>query len=137
MPQPLGTVLSSTCAGGAVVVRFEVTNKDLKARTVQTGVNGPAATRVDFDPASLTLGPMERGVVTAKLSLPADAAEGAEYEAILWIRGCRDYYLRWTVTVGVTDGGCCSAIEVVDGPDYVHHWYDHFYIERPCHNDKA
>jgi hypothetical protein len=27
---------------------------------------------------------------------------------------------------------CCREVDVNDDPDYVLHWYDHFYVTRPC-----
>jgi hypothetical protein len=25
-----------------------------------------------------------------------------------------------------------TEVEIEDCPDLIHHWYDHFYCERPC-----
>jgi hypothetical protein len=86
-----------------------------------------------FAPSSLPLGPKERGSVTATLSVPATATEGEAFEVILWLRGCRDYYLRWIVTTGSRTGCCAHQVSVCDGPDNILHWYDHFYCPRPCH----
>jgi hypothetical protein len=27
---------------------------------------------------------------------------------------------------------CCREVAVDDNPDYVLHWYDHFYLPRAC-----
>jgi hypothetical protein len=75
---------------------------------------------------------MEREFISATLKTPPNANLGTSYEAIVWIRACRDYYLRWTVTVADRADCCAEVIDVVDEPDYVHHWYDHFYCRRPC-----
>jgi hypothetical protein len=64
--------------------------------------------------------------------VPADAATGQEYEVLLWVRGCQNHYLRWTLKVANRGASCCHEVEVEDCPDLIHHWYDHFYCERPC-----
>jgi hypothetical protein len=132
MPIALGEVVCRTCPGSPAIVKFRVTNKSVTARTIHSGVTGPAAARVDFEPATLTLGAMERGVIAASMRLPATAEIGNVFEALLWIRGCRDHYLRFTVTAG-TRADCCSyEFDIVDEVDHIHHWYDHFYVDRLC-----
>jgi len=51
---------------------------------------------------------------------------------LVWIRGCVDHVVRWTVKSSRRGSDCCHELEIDDCPDYVHHWYDHFYCPRPC-----
>ena len=77
------------------------------------------------------LGLWERGTVIASLAIPAKAGVGEEREGLIWVRGDRDHVLRWTVRVTSHAGNCCHEVDVADCPDLVHHWYIHFYCERP------
>lgn len=136
MPVALSEIKSNTCPDASTVVRLLITNCDRVSRTVTVSAAGEAAGLVNLNPTTLVLGPKERGHVSAILKVPSEAAGCQEYEIILWIRGCKEHYLRWTVTVGNRGGNCCHEVEVEDCPDLIHHWYDHFYCVRPCiHND--
>jgi hypothetical protein len=136
MPLPLGTVRNRTRLAVDPAIAFRIANEDLRPRKFQAIASGPAAARVDFEPDIVTLGPKEHGVITARFVVPPNATTDATLEALVWIRGCRDHYLRWIVTVGSVQGLANPDVEISDGPDYVHHWYDHFYCNRPClHED--
>jgi hypothetical protein len=135
MPISCGEAYSRICPGGTVSLRFLITNKSLSVREVRGAVSGPAAVQVDFDPISLSLGPMERGIIAATMKAPSNASPATVYEAIVWIRGCRDYYLRWIVKIANRSDCSADEIDIVDEADYVHHWYDHFYCRRPCNDD--
>jgi hypothetical protein len=50
----------------------------------------------------------------------------------VWIHGCVEHAVRWTVRVAGRGGDSCNELDIDDCPDYVHHWYDHFYCARPC-----
>ncbi|HTW27766.1 MAG TPA: hypothetical protein VME92_11600 [Acetobacteraceae bacterium] len=132
MPRLLGEFSCQVCAGSPASIRLCVTNEDIRRRTFTALASGPAAGEVAFAPSSLALGPKERGSITATLTLPASAADHQAFEAIIWLRGCRDYYLRWTVTAGSRSQCCAHEVCVCDGPDNILHWYDHFYCPRPC-----
>jgi hypothetical protein len=129
-PQPIGEVTCHVCPGGTATLRLRITNCGVKSRDVK--VEPAGKTGVKVEPPNLALGPMERDFVTASFSVPADAATGQEYEGLLWVHGCQHHYLRWTVKVASRGASCCHEVEVEDCPDLVHHWYDHFYCERPC-----
>jgi hypothetical protein len=75
---------------------------------------------------------MQRGLSLVSLTTTKDADPGTEREVLVWVRGCHDHYLRWTVTVSTQRGWSDDDVHVEDCPDYVHHWYDHFYCDRPC-----
>lgn len=131
MPRELGEVRSRVCAGGTVTLRVRVTNCDASPRKIAFEAQ-PASAGVTIDPPALALDPLERRVVVASLAIPATAGIGEEREALVWVRGCRDHVVRWTVRVASRAGDCCHEIDVEDCPDLVHHWYDHFYCDRPC-----
>ncbi len=75
---------------------------------------------------------MRRESFEATLKIPENTDSGTRYESILWVDGCNQHYLRWTVIVGSTSFDSCHEVRVDDCPDYRHHWYDHFYCARPC-----
>jgi hypothetical protein len=77
------------------------------------------------------LGPKERKGVTARFALPANGPQ--QYELLIWVRGCSDHYLRWLIERTTETRACCYEVDVRDIPDYVIHWYDHFYCMKPCH----
>ena len=120
----------ATSAPEAATLRLRVTNCEASPRKVAFQAARPAG--VTLDPPALALGPLERRVVVASLTIPAKAGIGEEQEALIWVRGCQDHVVRWTVRVASRAGDSCHEVDVEDCPDLVHHWYDHFYCERPC-----
>lgn len=134
-PQPLGQVTSFVAPGGQATVRFRVTNCGFVGRTISFDAN-KSIFDVTFSPSSLVLGPLERGVVSASLKMPAEAKPGAEQELILIVRGCKIYYLRWVIKVADCGVNMCNEVEVNDCPDMIHHWYDHFYCHRHCRENR-
>lgn len=137
MPLPLGTVDCSLRSGDSGTVCLVVTNGDFRAHNYQFAATGKSAAAVSFSAASAMLGPKERIAVTATFTVPKDGATDADcrcidHEVLVWVRGCRNHYLRWTVDEAVCAKPCCREIAVADDPDYVLHWYDHFYMLRPC-----
>jgi hypothetical protein len=130
-PQPAGSVTSEVCAGGKDTVRVRVTNCGMTPRTITVTSSGDDA-EVGIDNGMLTLGSLETAVATASVDIPASVGPGAERNIILWIRGCQEHYVRWTAKVSSKSGACCAEVDVEDCPDLVHHWYDHFYCDRPC-----
>jgi hypothetical protein len=131
MPQSIGEVTCHTCAGGTATVRLHVTNCGATPRDFRFEATGKTP-GVTVAPANMALGPMEQDFVAASVAVPANAAMGQEYEILLWVHGCQDHYLRWMVKVASRGASCCHEVEVEDCPDPIHHWYDHFYCERPC-----
>lgn len=134
MPEDLGEIHCELCPGGKGALRIVVTNTDFRARDFQIASAGPDAGRVSFSPGSFSLDPKERRTIQATFDAKLDDKTNcAEFEALVWIIGCRAHFLRWSVDVGKRDAGCCHEVEVFDQPDYVHHWYDHFYCFRECY----
>jgi hypothetical protein len=137
MPQSAGCVVSHVCPGSPAVLCIRITNCGPGERTIN--VDDAGKNVVTFKPNVLTLGPMETGVVTVTLASSAGSCEDGDREqnALVWVRGCKDHYVRWkvkTVKRGATS--CCHEICVEDCPDFIHHWYDHFYCARPCTSQK-
>jgi len=136
MPQSAGRVVSHVCPGTPAVLCIRVTNCGPTERTITFDDAGKKL--VTFQPATLTLGPMETGMVSATLAgSSATPCEGEEQTALVWIRGCKEHYIRWTVQgVKRAAAECSHEICVEDCPDFIHHWYDHFYCARPCQAPK-
>lgn len=136
MPLPLGEVSCTLRPGDSGTLCLVVTNGDFRAHTYQFAATGKSASAVSFSDTSATLGPKERIAVTATFTVPKDQrAEDCrciDHEALIWVRGCRNHYLRWTVDEANCAKPCCHEVAVNDDPDYILHWYDHFYMTRPC-----
>jgi hypothetical protein len=121
-PKAAGEVTSHVCAGGTATLRIRITNCGPTARTIQ--VEGEKDMKVD--PSALQLGPMARGVVTVSTTVTDSD------EHLIWVRGCHDHFIRWTVETSKRGADACHELDVDDCPDYLHHWYDHFYCAHPC-----
>jgi hypothetical protein len=133
MPVSLGDLVTFACAGGTGTLRVRVTNCSNQPRQVQVDTK-QADIPISATPALLTLGPMQRGTFTLTAQLPATAGNGQEFDSLIWVRGCKDYFVRWTVKVASRAVDCCHEMEIDDCPDLIHHWYDHFYCARLCPN---
>lgn len=127
-PKPAGEVSSHVCPGGTATVRIRVVNCGPEARTVHIESAGD----VKVDPPSLEIAPMEAKVSVLSVAVAATETTGAGETHLVWIRGCHDHYLRWDVGVARRGADSCHELDVEDCPDNVHHWYDHFYCDRPC-----
>jgi len=130
LPRAIGDVVSHVCPGATAVLRICVTNCSFSPRTVT--IETPADSKIVVTPASVTLGPRERKCITLSLAVSADQKECDDTRNFILVRGCRLHYLVWTVAVSKRGGCTCHEVEVDDCQDYVHHWYDHFYCNRPC-----
>jgi hypothetical protein len=131
MPQELGKLTSYVCGGGTASLHVAVTNCDDEPRIVKAEVTGTTA-KADIQPGQLSLGPMEEGVITVSLMVPEDAVKAEPLRALVWIRGCKVHFLRWTVKMSAIASDSAHEVRVEDCPDLIHHWYDHFYCVRPC-----
>ncbi len=130
LPQPIGDVTSHVCPGATAVVRVCVSNCSFAPRTIT--VEAPANSGISVTPGSLNLGPKEKGCFTISFPVDANKSDCGEWTHYILVRGCRLHYLLWTVTVDKRGGCTCHEVDVEDCPDYIHHWYDHFYCYRPC-----
>lgn len=131
MPKALGEVVSHVCPGGTATLRIRVRNCSIAPREVRVSVSGKNS-NVKVDPPVLQLFPMERDTSVLSVAMPDDAGAGAEREFLIWVNGCLNHYLSWTVRTAKRGADCCHEVDVEDCQDYVHHWYDHFYCPRPC-----
>src|SRR5262249_9207317 len=112
------------------VLRLHVENCGSTARTIIVDATDKS---FSVSPASASVAPYEEQLVLVSMEVPAAGAEGEGDGTVVWVRGCYMHSLRWTVDVTCKGGAsCCTDVEVSDCPDFVHHWYDHFYCERPC-----
>jgi hypothetical protein len=129
VPQPLGDCVSHACPCSTARLRLIVTNCDgFSRRVVNVDATGPAK----VTPPQLVIAPLERATIELTIAVPDDAKKGETLESLVRIHGCKEYFLRWTVSVGTLGLGSCHEIRIEDCPDLVHHWYDHFYCPRPC-----
>jgi hypothetical protein len=129
MPKPLGEITCRLTPGSTGQVKLIVTNNDFRGHNAVAQSAGKDAGLVQFTPAQVALGPKERTTILAQFTAPQQAGT---YEMVVWVSVCGDHYLRWTVEVGDTQNACCYQVTVDDTPNYVVHWYDHFYCPRPC-----
>jgi hypothetical protein len=148
VPVRLGNLSELVCPGDTAVVRLAVTNDGAKARNYEIGTSDPL---VMVEPAALTLGPLEHGVAVLSLTVPDTAHGDYVQRCVVSVRGCKEYNFTWTVSVSRSwyhrhrrhgarvrrhhGRDCVRDVVVDDRPDYLHHWYDHFYIERRCLHD--
>ena len=137
MPLPLGERCCPLAPGEKGTLCLVVSNGDFRPHSYQFAATGKSAAHVSFSQAAATLGPKERIAVTVTFTLPPGAKADADcscidHEALIWVRGCRNHYLRWRVDSVAKGLGCRHEVAVDDNPDYVLHWYDHFYVARPC-----
>jgi hypothetical protein len=130
MPKGLGRVRSRVCPGGTAVLRLRVTNCGASQRAFQIEATGADADDVKLEPAKLALDPMDAATVTATIPVPMSSSSH-EREALVWVHGCHSHFLRWAVGTGGSSDSC-HELDVEDCPDYIHHWYDHFYCDHPC-----
>jgi hypothetical protein len=128
-PQPAGEVTTRACPGNKALLRLHVTNCGSRGRTIAVDTTNKD---VDVSPASVAIGPYEESTVVVSLDVPATATEGESHRLVVWIRGCYVHYVVWTVEVTCKNATCCTDLDVEDCPDLIHHWYDHFYCDRPC-----
>lgn len=129
MPKALGEVRCELKPDGTGQVKLIVTNNDFRAHPLTVRSAGADGGLVTITPGPATLGPKERVTIVAQFTAPQ---KPGTYEAVLWVSLCSDHYLRWTIKVGERQSACCYEVTVDDDPDYVVHWYDHFYCPKPC-----
>lgn len=135
MPKPLGEIVSHVNECGKACVRLVVTNCDRSPRSVSIRAEG--VDNIELSPSTLQLGPMQRATVEACFEIPEATESGRRFDALIWVDGCRQHFLRWTISVGTAGLDSIHEVAVDDCPDYRHHWYDHFYCPRPCPSGRS
>lgn len=131
MPLPLCEVVSYGKSGNAASITFVVTNESMATRTISFTTT-TALPGLVFSATQLVLGPMERSTLEVTYTIPATLTSGPGTEILLWIHGCRLHFLRWTIKLGPVSADTNYEVCVEDGPETLHHWYDHFYCHKPC-----
>lgn len=142
VPKRLDDVFERIKPGNTALVRLKLMNCGAKPQTFSVATNDP---QVEITPATLMLGPLEEGVSVLSLTAAPDAPDGLITSIVVSVTGCARYNFRWTIKVacrchrrgGCHDHcchgcGCCREVQITERPDSIHHWYDHFYCERPC-----
>ncbi|MBV9248455.1 MAG: hypothetical protein JO227_04315 [Acetobacteraceae bacterium] len=138
MPHLAGEAHCCLAPGGSGEIRMTVTNTDRVPRSFSITAAGFGAPLVSFSATSIALGPKERTLVTATIAIPSSQApQSAPYDVVIWVRGCREHYLRWIVRITAESRTCCYEVDIDDEPNYIVHWYDHFYCPRPCPTSQA
>jgi hypothetical protein len=138
VPKCLGEVTSAVCPGATATLRIRVSNCGFYARDFRAEVSGTPEElqNITITPAVLTLQPQESGSIVISAKVPPDAPCSNRKQYLVWLRGCYDYFARWTVMAAERGECSCHEICVEDCPDLIHHWYDHFYCDRPCPSSK-
>jgi hypothetical protein len=132
LPRSFGCFESRACPGGTALLRVKVCNCQPRASDIAIRVESDADVVFKVTPERATIAPMACKRFTVTVSIPEDACKGHSYDFRVWVDGCHHHYARWSVTAGHDASGTCNEAEVEDCPDYVHHWYDHFYCQHPC-----
>lgn len=132
MPQPLDDHVSHIAECRSASLSLLVTNRSTQSRAVQITVSGTGANLVQVTPAAASIHPFDRVTFDLQVNVPQNIASGVLVDVLVMVHGCRTFYFRWIVSVGTIGRSCCTEVEIDDGPDLVHHWYDHFYCPRPC-----
>jgi len=121
-------VCSSDCPGARHALRLVVENRSPVTRHV--AFEGSGELPLAFDPAVLDVAPFESGETRVTVELPMH--EDRTYDQAIRSRGCRIHRVRWRIHAGREARCECPSLCLIDGPDPIHHWYDHFYCPRPC-----
>jgi len=132
MPIGHGELCCELGVGGHGQIWLHVTNEDYRPHVYTAKAAGPDAALFTFSPAQVTLGPKERTVITCTFDLPPSQPTKRLIEAVIWVLGCRNHFVRWRIDTCGKHRHCCHDVCIEDCPDYIVHWYDHFYCRRPC-----
>jgi hypothetical protein len=131
LPNELLPVVSQVCPGGTARVVFKIHNCGVADRQVFVAATGTDAGMASGAPSTATIGALDTAELAAEVTLPSGTVHA---DLILWVRGCNDTAVHWTVSA--SDKGCNTThqIAIDDCPGTQHHWYDHFAQPRPCGN---
>jgi hypothetical protein len=140
LPEDLGDLDVATEAGNSAQVIVRVRNTDGQQRSVTAQVTGTGAPHVTPTSASVLVPAYGWGTFTFNATVPAQTPPGTYAEVQIIINGCRRHILNWRVDVVEKcdpDEKPRHEMVVCDGADLIHHWYDHFYCRRQCHDVKG
>jgi len=131
MPRQQREVVSCGAVGNEASLTFIITNESLALRSIQIFTTTPLP-GLSFTSTAVNLAAMARGEVTLTYTIPSGTTADPGTEILLWIRGCRLHFQRWIVKLGKISINSDVEVRVEDGPENLHHWYDHFYCPHPC-----
>jgi hypothetical protein len=131
MPRILREVVSYGVVGNEDSLTFVITNDSMAARSIRVFTTTPVP-GLSLTSTTLNLTAMARDEVTITFTIPTGTTANPGAEILLWIMGCRLHFLRWVVRLGTISADTDQEVEVKDGPENLHHWYDHFYCPHPC-----
>jgi hypothetical protein len=131
MPRILRQIVSCGVVGNEASLTFVITNESMAARSIQIFTTTPMA---GLSPTSKTvnLAAIARTEVTITYTISSGTTAHPGTEILLWIRGCSLHFQRWIVRLGTISADTDLEVRVKDGPENLHHWYDHFYCAHPC-----
>lgn len=128
-----GRVTSLACPEGTAVVQICVKNTGPVPRNFQVEVApATASANATVMPSAFTLGPMEERRVVVTYKVPSSHPTGCGSNILIWIRGCLNHYVEWTIKTTSKVMQSCHEVCVRDEPVYTLEWYHHFYCDHPC-----
>jgi hypothetical protein len=129
LPDELPAVESVVSPCGTARLCISVRNCGLTARTVFVAATGSDAGLAHGAPSTATVGAFDTAELAAEVTLPEGTHEAT---LLVWVRGCHDHVMRWTVRSH--DRGCASThhVSIEDCPRTQHHWHDHFAQPHAC-----
>jgi hypothetical protein len=131
MPRHLRHVVSYGVVGDEASLTFTITNESMATRSIRVFTTTPLA-GLSPTTTTVTLAAMARTEVTITYAIPSGTTANPGTEILLWIQGCRLHFQRWIVKLGTVSADTDHEVHVKDGPENLHHWYDHFYCPHPC-----
>ena len=131
MPRILRQIVSCGVVGNEASLTFVITNESMAARSIKVFTTTPMA-GLSLTSTTVNLAAMARAEVTITYTIPAGTTADPGTEILLWILGCRLHFQRWIVRLGTVSADTDQELWVEDGPENLHHWYDHFYCPHPC-----
>lgn len=129
-PQHLGDFTCTISPRESATLELQLENRTLEPRPFKAGVAGYENVVVTPGP-QVTVPALQRQTVRIAATIP-QAKVGESLDLTVVVIGCRIYYLHWNLRVCALGLNPHHRIVIKDGPDNVHHWYDHFYTVRPC-----
>lgn len=143
MPKKIGEICCEIPSGDRGEVCILVSNEDFRPHNYTIVAAGEHGALAKIDNNQFTLGPKERRIVPVTFTMPQRQSDKPEsesccscndYELVLWVKGCQNYYLNWYINHADKTKDCCHEVCVEDSGYYELNWYDHFHVMRPCIN---
>lgn len=131
MPRILRQIVGYGVVGNEASLTFVITNESMAARSIKVFTTTSMA-GLSLTSTTVNLAAMARTHVTITYTIPTGTTANPGTEILLWILGCRLHFQRWIVKLGTVSADTDQEAHVKDGPENLHHWYDHFYCPHPC-----